>query len=217
MLRSLCQRIDVGVVTAFDVIINQNRAMCETRVFYGEDRAEVRRIIASEQSRLLEALTKRLCQRAMANQAAADRRERLMDVRPFFISHMQASKLVKLGDRALSHPAQCAQTGAMWQTSPLQPALDAAHGQCLTMRLRVVGTVAEDALRTIAWCAALTTDRRDRIDQRQQLGHIVGIRAGDDARQRHALRIGDYMVLGAGLATIRRIRSRFSPKEGTHG
>ncbi len=49
-----------------------------------------------------------------------------MDVRPFFIPNAQASKLVKRRNRTLNHPPQCAQSGAMWQTSPSQSALDAA-------------------------------------------------------------------------------------------
>lgn len=56
LLRGLCQRIHIDVVTACEMIAIQNKAMRETRVFYGEDRAEVRRIIERYQARLVAAL-----------------------------------------------------------------------------------------------------------------------------------------------------------------
>jgi hypothetical protein len=40
----------------------------------------------------------------------------------------------------------------------------------------------------------------------------VGIGADDDRGQRDTLRIGDHMVLGAGVAAIRRIQSSSPPK-----
>ncbi len=86
-----------------------------------------------------------------------------MNLRSLFVSDAQSPKLVQPGERALDHPAQGPQPGTMGQASPGQPALDAALGQRLTMRLRVVGTVTEEALREIAGCAALATDGRDRM------------------------------------------------------
>lgn len=114
-----------------------------------------------------------------------------MDVRPFFISDAQAAELMQPGDRALDDPALRAQASAV--------------------RLRIIRTVAQHSLRTEARGTALAADGRNRIDQRQQLGHVVRIGAGDDGRQRHAVGVGDQVVLGAGLAAIRRMRSSFFP------
>lgn len=74
----------------------------------------------------LELLTKRLFQRAKANQAAPYREEGFVNFGSFFVSDAQAPKLMQPGYGALDHPAQRAQTGAMGQSSPGQPALDAA-------------------------------------------------------------------------------------------
>lgn len=130
-----------------------------------------------------------------------------MNVRPFFISHAQATELMQPGDGALDDPAHGSQAGAVRQTSPRQAAFDASLSQGLPMGLGIIRTVTQHALRTVAGGTTFATDGRDRIDQWQQLRHVVRIGAGDDRRQRHALGVGDQMVLGAGLAAIRRIRS----------
>ncbi len=93
-----------------------------------------------------------------------------MDVGQFFIADAQAAKLIQPRDRALDHPAQLAQTGPMRQTPPCDAALDTALCQRLPMRLRVIGSVTENALGAIARRAPLTVDRRDCVDQRHDQG-----------------------------------------------
>lgn len=135
-----------------------------------------------------------------------------MDFGQFFIADAQAAKLMQPRDRALDDPTQSAQARPVRQTPPCDAALDAALRQRLPMRPRLIGSVPEEALRAIARRAPLTTDWRDCIDQRQQLRHIVRISAREDRCQWDAVGIRDQMMLGAGLATIRRIRSSFFPQ-----
>jgi hypothetical protein len=57
-------------------------------------------------------------------------------------------------------------------------------------------------LRTWSWLSALAADRRDRLDQRDELGYVVAVATGGDRGQRDAVRVDDDMVLAAGLAPI---------------
>ncbi len=134
-----------------------------------------------------------------------------MDIRPFFISDAQATELMQPGDRSFDDPALRAQARTVRQSPPCQSAVDAPLGQCLPVRLRIIRTIAQHSLRTVARGTAFAANRRNCIDQRQQLRHIVRIGTGDDRRQRHAVGVGDQVMLGAGLAAIRRIRSSFFP------
>lgn len=79
------------------------------------------------------------------------------------------------------------------------------------MRLGVIRTIAQDTLWTIARRTPLAGNRWNRINQWQQLSHIMRVGAGDGASQRNTFRVGDDMVLRAGLAAIRRVRSSFFP------
>ena len=58
----------------------------------------------------------------------------------------------------------------------------------------IVATVALNDARLRKRPAALAPDRWDGINQRMKLRDIVPVRAGEDYRERDALRFGDEMV-----------------------
>jgi hypothetical protein len=59
----------------------------------------------------------------------------------------------------------------------------------------IVATVALNDARLRKGPAALAPNRRDGINQRVKLGDIVAVRAGEDYRERDALRFGDEVML----------------------
>jgi hypothetical protein len=61
----------------------------------------------------------------------------------------------------------------------------------------VVATVGLDLPRPLAGTAAAAPDRRDGLDQREELGDVVAVAAGQRHHQRNAVRFGDQVVLGA--------------------
>lgn len=67
LLHSMCERVQADVATAFEMVAVQNKAMRETRVFYGEGRGEIHRIVARAQGRLFSAFKKQLNLRQLAN------------------------------------------------------------------------------------------------------------------------------------------------------
>lgn len=67
------------------------------------------------------------------------------------------------------------------------------------------------------WLAALAADRRDGLDQRDQLGDVVAVAAGGDCREREAVRLDDQVVLAAGLAPVRRGTDRWPARPSSRG
>jgi hypothetical protein len=61
----------------------------------------------------------------------------------------------------------------------------------------VVGAVAVQAARPTTRSAATSAHGRDRIDEREQLGDVVAVAAGERAGKRRAAAAGDYVMLGA--------------------
>jgi hypothetical protein len=59
----------------------------------------------------------------------------------------------------------------------------------------IVAPIALNDTRLRKWPAALAADRRDSVNQRVKLGDIVAVCAGEDYRERDALRFGDEVVL----------------------
>jgi hypothetical protein len=62
-----------------------------------------------------------------ADEAAADREERFVDVVAAFVADAQAAVLVQPGDRALDDPALLAEPGAVRRLGSGDPRLDAAR------------------------------------------------------------------------------------------
>lgn len=81
--------------------------------------------------------------------------------------------------------------------------------QGLTVLVMVVTAIGLDQARLGERPAPLAADRRNSLDKGHELGDVVTVGAGQDHRERDALRFGDEMVLGAGASAIGGIRSCF--------
>jgi hypothetical protein len=83
--------------------------------------------------------------------------------------------------------------------------------QRVTVGLGVVRPIPRHQVGPLQGAAASTGDRRDRIDQGQQLGAGVSVCFGQNDAQRHALRVTEEVVLRPRLTAIGWVRSSFSP------
>jgi hypothetical protein len=128
-----------------------------------------------------------------------------MDIGATFVAHPEAAKLTQPRDCAFDHPPINAQTAAMFGVAPRQDGLDAPPAQRPAMGLGIVGSIPLHAIRSVPRMADLAPDRRNGINQRNQLSNVVGIGAGQYRRQRNPLRFQDHMMLAARFAPIRRI------------
>jgi hypothetical protein len=88
--------------------------------------------------------------------------------------------------------------------------LDPARPELTAVLVVVIAAVGEQPLGASARPADLA-DRLHTVDQRQQLGDVVAMRAGHRHRQRHPVRVSQQMVLGGGAGTIDRGRAGQAP------
>ena len=134
-----------------------------------------------------------------------------MDIRPTFITNPQATVLVEPRQGAFYDPPIDTQATAVRGPTPGQEGDNAASPQLLPMGLRVKGAVPQDRVGTPPGPSHFARDGWDGIDQRQQLGNVVAVGPGDLDRQRDPVGRGQDMMLGAGLAPIRRIGAGLGP------
>ena len=118
-----------------------------------------------------------------------------MDVIAPLVADAQAAVLVQPGDRALDDPSLFAEPRAVLAVRPRDHRLDATPSQFAAALARVIGTVAEE----LAWPAtgppAPTAHGWDRIDERDQLGDVVTVAAGQRGGERAAASACDQVVL----------------------
>jgi len=59
----------------------------------------------------------------------------------------------------------------------------------------IVAAVDEEGVGLVARTANPAADRRDRVEQRQELGEVVAVAAGQEDCERGAVPVGDQVVL----------------------
>lgn len=109
-------------------------------------------------------------------------------------TNTEATEVMQPGMRAFNDPAIFTKAAAMFSTALDDHRLDTAIGV--------------DHTRSLEWMASQSANRRDRVDQWQQLRDVVDVCAGQDRGERGAVGIGDDVVLGTGSRAIGRVWPR---------
>ena len=133
-----------------------------------------------------------------------------MDVVSSIKACSHASKVVQPAECAFGNPTIDSQAAAMFRIPFRQVRFDAAIAECFSMFFGVVRPIRIHLLRALLGPARFSRHRLDPVHQRDQLGHVVSIRAGEDEVERDAVGIGDDMVLAAGFSPIRWVGTRLS-------
>ncbi len=134
-----------------------------------------------------------------------------MNVGAAFVANAQASELMQPSDGALHHPTGHAQATAVLGVAASNLGANAAGGQRPAVRLGVIAAVGLDHIGTVTRRARFTGDRRNAVDQGQQLRNIVAVGLGENDRQGNALGIREEMVFRARFTAIGWVRSSFFP------
>lgn len=134
-----------------------------------------------------------------------------MNVGPTLKAKAKTTEVVEPCVSTLDHPAKLAESTAVLGAAPCDHRLDAAFAKFLAMRFGVVTAISVDDFGLLKRSATCAANRRNGIDERQQLGDIVAVRAGQDCTDGHAVRIDEDMMLRTGSRPIRGVRASFSP------
>ncbi|KGV48945.1 hypothetical protein X900_3397 [Burkholderia pseudomallei BDU 2] len=134
-----------------------------------------------------------------------------MNVRTSLETNTEATEVMQPSMRAFHDPATFAKATAMFGTALCDHRLDTAIAQRLPMSLGIVTMIGIDHTRSVQWVAAQSANRRNRVDQRQQLRDVIDVRADQDRGERRAVRVGDDVVLGTGSRSIGRVWPSFWP------
>ena len=128
-----------------------------------------------------------------------------------FVTNSEAAKPVQPSDGAFDDPARFSQAAAVLGSASRDLGLDASLQQRGAVRIGIVAAVGLDQSGFALGRTALAPDRRNGIDQGQQLRDVVAIGLGQNRRERNALRVGEQMVLRTGTTAIGWVRSSFFP------
>ena len=134
-----------------------------------------------------------------------------MDVVPSVVANAEAAESMQPCDGPFDDPAKSAESAAVAMIAARDEGEDPVAAELLAMSRGVVGAISEDCGWSATAMAPMIFERRNARNQRQELGDVVGIGAGDDGRERYAAAVGYQMMLGARARAIGGIRARFFP------
>jgi hypothetical protein len=113
-----------------------------------------------------------------------------VDVGAALVADEQAFHLVEPGVGALDDPAVAAQAGAVFGVAAGDHGLDAALAEAPAVRVGVVAAVCDHAVGPLAGTSAEAGDCGDTVEQRQQLGYVVAVAAGQRPGERDPVSVG---------------------------
>jgi hypothetical protein len=123
-----------------------------------------------------------------------------------FVADVESSVLVQPGEGAFDDPAPAAQSGAVLGRAACDQRPDAERADLAPVELLVVAAVGDQLARTSLRRAAAAADRRDRLEQQQELRPVVAVGAGQRPGEWDAAAVGQQVVLGAVPAAVDRTR-----------
>ena len=121
----------------------------------------------------------------------------------------QSAAVVEPGEGAFDDPAVAAQAGPVLGLAASDQRLHAPLPDEAAVFVVVVATVGGDPVGPSTRAADLAADRRDALDERDQLGDVVAVAAGERPRERHTAAVYEQVVLAAPPAAIDRAGTRF--------
>ena len=118
-----------------------------------------------------------------------------MDLVAAVVADEQALELVQPGEGAFDDPAVATEAGAVAGTAAGDLRGDAAAAEFAAVAGRVVAAVSSQPVGPPARPADFAADGRDTVEQRDQLGDVVAVTAGNRERERDPGGIDQEVVL----------------------
>jgi hypothetical protein len=131
-----------------------------------------------------------------------------VDVVASVVADEQPLVVVEPGEGAFDDPADAAESGAVLGLAAGDLRLDLAGAELAPVLVVVVAAVGGDALGPSAWPAGLAAHGWDALDERDELGDVVAVAAGDRPGERDPGRVYEKVMLGAVSGSINRARAR---------
>jgi hypothetical protein len=131
-----------------------------------------------------------------------------VDVGSAVVADEQAFELVQPGEGALDDPAVAAEPGPVLGLATRDLGSDPAVTELAAAAGVVVAPVGADAGGASSRATHLAAHWRDAVDERDQLGAVVTVAAGEPPGERDPAAIDQEVVLGAVSGSINRARAR---------
>ena len=131
-----------------------------------------------------------------------------MDLVAAVVADEEPFEVVQPGEGALDDPAGAAEPGAVLGLAACDLRRDPAPAELAPVLVVVIPPISGDALRPAARPSDLTAHRGNALKERDELGDVVAVAAGDRPGERDAGGVDQEVMLGAASGSVNRARPR---------
>ena len=131
-----------------------------------------------------------------------------MDLVAPVVADQESLVVVEPGEGALDDPADAAEAGAVFGLTAGDLGRDPALAQLATVLVVVVAAVGGDAIGSLPRAANNAAHRWNALDERDELGYVVAVAAGERPGERDPRRVYEKVMLGPVSGSINRARAR---------
>jgi hypothetical protein len=131
-----------------------------------------------------------------------------VDLGAAVVADEEPFEVVQPGEGPLDDPAGAAEAGAVLGLAAGDLGADPAAAELAPVLVVVVATVSGDTLGPSSRPADLAAHGRHSVDERDQLGYVVAVAAGETPGERNPGCVYEKVVLGAVSGPINRARAR---------
>ena len=131
-----------------------------------------------------------------------------MDVGAAVVADEQSFELMQPGEGSFDDPAVAAKAGPVPCLAACDLGLNPALAKLAAANVVVVAAVGAEAIGPTAWPPDLAPNRRDTVEERDQLGAVMAVPAGKRPGERDPGGVDEEMVLGTVSGSINRARAR---------
>lgn len=121
--------------------------------------------------------------------------ERLVDLGEPLVASSEAAEVVEPREGPLDDPAALAEPRSMSALAARDERLYPPAPELAAVLVVVIAAVGEQLVRALARTAGLAAQRAEPVDERQQLGDVVAVAAGERDRQGDAVGVDQQVVL----------------------
>lgn len=143
-----------------------------------------------------------------ADEATGEGEEGFVDLMPAVVADEQSLVVVEPREGSLDDPACTAKPGAVLGLAAGDLRFDPALPELAPVLVVVVAAVGGDPVGPSAWPADRATHWWHALDQRDELGDVVAVAAGDGPGERDPGRVYEKVMLRAVSGSINRARAR---------
>ena len=125
-----------------------------------------------------------------------------MEIGTSLVADAEPLELVQPGEGALDDPTHLAQSGTVGDAASGDQRLDAPLPQQAAVLVEVVAPIRIQTPWLAARASPSSPNRRDCVEQGQELGDVVPVAAGERDGERGSMPVDDQVALGAGAGAV---------------